>query len=59
MPVKNHALFLRSLDFLNKNATQKYCAFIVGDGESRTEIEQLAKELKISYITEELPISVL
>ena len=55
VPVKNHALFLRSLDFLNKNATQKYCAFIVGDGESRAEIEQLAKELKISFVTESHP----
>ncbi len=50
VPVKNHALFLRALQYLNKNATQKYCAFIVGDGESRTEIEQLATQLGISYV---------
>ena len=50
VPVKNHALFLRALQYLNKNAKQKYCAFIVGDGESRAEIEQLATELGISYI---------
>lgn len=50
VPVKNHALFLRGLEYLNKNTPQKYCAFIVGDGESRAEIEQLATELGISYI---------
>ncbi len=51
VPVKNHALFLRGLEYLNKNATQKYCAFIVGDGESRTEIEELATELAIAYVS--------
>jgi glycosyltransferase involved in cell wall biosynthesis len=50
VPVKNHALFLRGLQYLNKNAKQKYCAFIVGDGESRAEIEKLATELGISYV---------
>ena len=55
VPVKNHALFLRSLQYLNKNTSQKYCAFIVGDGESRAEIEQLASELEIAYVTESNP----
>jgi glycosyltransferase involved in cell wall biosynthesis len=50
VPVKNHTLFLRGLQYLNKNAKQKYCAFIVGDGESRAEIEKLATELGISYV---------
>ena len=49
VPVKNHALFLRAIRYLKDNATQKYCAFIVGDGESRTEIEQLATDLGLSF----------
>jgi glycosyltransferase involved in cell wall biosynthesis len=50
VPVKNHALFLRALRFLKTHATQKYCAFIVGDGESRLEIENLATELGLSFV---------
>lgn len=49
VPVKNHALFLRALRYLKENATQKYCAFIVGDGESRIEIENLATELGLNF----------
>jgi glycosyltransferase involved in cell wall biosynthesis len=49
VPVKNHALFLRSIKYLKENTQKRFCAFIVGDGESRTEIEQLATELGISY----------
>jgi glycosyltransferase involved in cell wall biosynthesis len=49
VPVKNHALFLRALRYLKDNARQKYCAFIVGDGESRTELEQMATESGLSF----------
>ncbi|MBL7817957.1 MAG: glycosyltransferase [Saprospiraceae bacterium] len=50
VPIKNHTLFLRALKFLNDNTIKKYCAFIVGDGESRNEIEHLATELGIKHI---------
>lgn len=53
VPVKNLGLFLRGLQYLKKNAKQEYCAFIVGDGESRAEIEQLATALGISYVVNE------
>ena len=50
VPVKNHALFLRALCYLKENTRQKYCAFIVGDGESRGEIENLATELGLNFV---------
>ncbi len=49
VPVKNHALFLRAIRFLKDKTQQKFCAFIVGDGESRAELEQLATELGLNF----------
>ena len=34
---------------MSENTTKKFCAFIVGDGESRLELEQLTTELGLSY----------
>lgn len=42
-PVKNHALLLRAMAQLDAN----YYLVIIGDGPTRTELEQLARELRI------------
>ncbi len=52
VPVKNHALFLEGLKIVSEKTSKKIRAFIVGDGESRKEIENKATELNISFSTE-------
>lgn len=49
VPIKNHAMFLNGVAHLLKNTRKKFRAFIVGDGESRNEIEQIAQSLNIPY----------
>ncbi|HEX6845570.1 MAG TPA: glycosyltransferase [Chitinophagaceae bacterium] len=49
VPVKNHSLFLKALKYVLNNTTEKVKAFIIGDGESRPQIERLANELEIKY----------
>ncbi|MBN8695945.1 MAG: glycosyltransferase [Bacteroidetes bacterium] len=52
VPVKNHALFLEGLKNVSLKTNKKIRAFIIGDGESRAEIEAKAKELEIPFTTE-------
>ena len=49
MPIKNHGLFLESLQKLTQQTSKKVRAFIVGDGEERVHIEQLASQLNLDY----------
>ncbi|MEZ4885379.1 MAG: glycosyltransferase family 4 protein [Chitinophagales bacterium] len=53
VPIKNHSLFLNALKELLNKSTQKIRAFIVGDGEERTNMENLATELNIPFATPE------
>ena len=47
VPVKNHHLFLEGLRYVLDNTNKKVQAFIVGDGETRQELEEKAKQLNI------------
>lgn len=49
VPIKNHALFLKGLKYVLSNTDKKVRAFIVGDGESREHIIELAKTLNIEF----------
>jgi len=49
VPIKNHDLFLRSFKWVRDHAKSTIRAFIVGDGESRGHLEQLCRELELSY----------
>ncbi len=49
VPIKNHSLFLKGLKHLLGNTAVKFKAFIIGDGESRGAIEQMANDLGIKY----------
>jgi glycosyltransferase involved in cell wall biosynthesis len=49
VPIKNHSLFLKALKYVLKNTNVKVKAFIIGDGESRESIEQLANTLGIKF----------
>ncbi|MGB0929157.1 MAG: glycosyltransferase [Chitinophagales bacterium] len=53
VPIKNHSLFLNALKQLLNNSSQKIRAFIVGGGEERANMENLATELNIPFATPE------
>ena len=52
VPIKNHEFFVKAWKAVMDKTTKKIRAFIVGDGEDRTKIENLCKELGISICTE-------
>jgi glycosyltransferase involved in cell wall biosynthesis len=52
VPVKNHALFIRALKEALERSGRKIRAFIVGDGEDRPAMEQLARMSGIDFATE-------
>jgi glycosyltransferase involved in cell wall biosynthesis len=56
VPVKNHSLFLEALKIISLKTDKKLRAFIIGDGESRSAIEQKARDLQIPF-TENNPES--
>lgn len=45
-PIKNHKLFLDSIEIVNSLTTKKPVFFIVGDGETRKEIELQIEKIK-------------
>jgi glycosyltransferase involved in cell wall biosynthesis len=49
VPVKNHTLFLQAIHHVLQNSTRKVKAFIVGDGETRAELESKATALGIRF----------
>lgn len=49
VPVKNHLLFLKGVKTVLANTNRKVKVFIIGDGESRTAIEQQASLLQIPF----------
>lgn len=50
VPIKNHNLFLESIKYIKENTSKKIRAFIIGDGESRHNLEKKSKELNLDYI---------
>ncbi len=57
VPVKNHALFLNALKEVSSKTSKKIRAFIIGDGELRVQIEQLARDLGLSFDNDDLKAS--
>lgn len=49
VPVKNHGLFLNAVHHVLQNSSRKIKAFIIGDGETRSELEEQARALDISF----------
>lgn len=49
VPIKNHRFFLEAFDWVKKRTDKRIKGFIVGDGESRVEIEQMCTRLNLSY----------
>jgi len=50
VPIKNHQMFIKALEILLKRTTRKIRAFIIGDGEERKNIEQLATSLNLDFV---------
>jgi len=48
VPVKNHALFLRALQYVQARSGKRVRGFIVGDGQERGSIRQLSAAMGIS-----------
>ncbi len=48
-PIKNHRLFLESFSVLKAKSQKKIVAFIIGDGETRSEIIDYCKDFKLTY----------
>ena len=54
VPVKNHSMFLKALKKVADQTTKKVRAFIIGDGEERASIEQMARDLDLRFNNEDL-----
>lgn len=52
VPVKNHALFLKAIAHVLHNTDKKIKAFIIGDGETRRDLENVAQQGGILFSTE-------
>ncbi len=48
-PIKNHTMFLEAMKVVKTKTNKKIKIFIVGDGESHHEIEQVANRLNLTY----------
>jgi glycosyltransferase involved in cell wall biosynthesis len=52
VPVKNHYLFLKAIRYVLDRSDKKIRAFIIGDGETRNDLETIAMESGIRFTTE-------
>jgi glycosyltransferase involved in cell wall biosynthesis len=55
VPVKNHYLFLKALKHVLGGTSKKVKAFIIGDGETRADLENVAREVGIAFTTQDSP----
>ncbi len=53
VPVKNHSLFIEAIEDLYKNSNRKIRAFIIGDGMTRSHLEQMLYERGIPFSSDE------
>jgi len=49
VPIKNHELFLDSMKWVKERVSRRIKGFIVGDGESRTHLENYCTEIGLTY----------
>jgi glycosyltransferase involved in cell wall biosynthesis len=52
VPVKNHYLFLKGIAHVLQSSNRKIKAFIVGDGETRSDLENVASQAGIKFSTD-------
>lgn len=56
VPIKNHYLFLKAIVHVLHHTDKKVKAFIIGDGETRQDLENVAHQASISFTTEKSSI---
>ena len=49
VPIKNHELFLNAVKYVSSRTNKKIKILIVGDGESKNDIQKKAEELNLSF----------
>ena len=49
VPIKNHELFLNAVKYVSSRTNKKLKVFIVGDGESKNDIQKKAVELNLQF----------
>ncbi len=54
VPIKNHTLFLKALKIVADKTTKKIRAFVIGDGEERHRMEQIAIGLGLKFNNQNL-----
>lgn len=52
VPVKNHYLFLKAIKYVFDHTGKKVKAFIIGDGETRKDLENVCVEVGMPFTTE-------
>jgi glycosyltransferase involved in cell wall biosynthesis len=52
VPVKNHYLFMKAIKYVFDHTDKKVKAFIIGDGETRSDLENVCNQVGINYSTE-------
>jgi glycosyltransferase involved in cell wall biosynthesis len=52
VPIKNHYLFLKAIAHVLHHTGKKVKAFIIGDGETRPDLENVAQQAGIAFSTE-------
>src|SRR5687767_5051973 len=52
VPVKNHYLFIKAIAHVLHSSSKKIKAFIIGDGETRRDLENVANQAGIKFSTE-------
>lgn len=56
VPVKNHYLFLKAVKHVLDRSSKKIKAFIIGDGETRNDLETICRESGIPFSTQDDPV---
>ena len=50
VPIKNHSLFIDSINELQKRTTKKIRAFLIGDGEDKNKLIDQLKRIELDYV---------
>jgi glycosyltransferase involved in cell wall biosynthesis len=50
VPIKNHQLFINSINNVKKTTSKKIRAFIIGDGEEKEQLIELLKRIDLDYV---------
>lgn len=56
VPVKNHYLFLKAVKHVLDRSSKEIKAFIIGDGETRNDLETICRESGIPFSTQDDPV---